>query len=107
MFQETGFPAGVVNYIQHRPEDATTCFEAMISHKAVQKCNFTGSTPVGRQIAQRAAFYLKPVTLELGGKNYAIVTEDADLEKAADHVLLGAFLNVRSLNPSSERYKIY
>lgn len=94
LFQDAEFPAGVVNFIQHRPQDASDCFEAMISHDAVQKCNFTGSTPVGRHIAQRAAFYLKPVTLELGGKNFVIVTEDADLEKAVDQVLLGAFLNV-------------
>ncbi|KAH7357395.1 putative aldehyde dehydrogenase [Pyrenochaeta sp. MPI-SDFR-AT-0127] len=93
LFQEAGFPPGVVNYIQHRTEDAASCFEAMISHKAVQKCNFTGSTPVGRHIAQRAGFYLKSVTLELGGKNFAIVMADADLEKAADQVLSGAFLN--------------
>lgn len=94
LFQDAGFPAGVVNYIQHDPKDASACFETMISQSAVQKCNFTGSTAVGRHVAQRAGFYLKPVTLELGGKNFAIVTADADLEKAADEVLLGAFLNV-------------
>ena len=66
----------------------------MISHKAVRKCNFTGSTVVGRRVAQRAAFYLKPVALELGGKNFAIVLEDADLANAAHKVLAGALLNV-------------
>jgi acyl-CoA reductase-like NAD-dependent aldehyde dehydrogenase len=95
LFQQAGFPPGVVNFIQHSPEDAATCFETMISHKAVQKCNFTGSTAVGRHVAQRAAFYLKPVTMELGGKNFAIVLEDADLENAAEQVLFGALLNVR------------
>ncbi|KAJ8118502.1 hypothetical protein OPT61_g529 [Boeremia exigua] len=93
LFQEAGFPPGVVNYVQHRPQDASACFEAMISHPAVQKCNFTGSTPVGRHIAQRAGYYLKPVTLELGGKNFALVMKDADLEQAADQVLFGSFLN--------------
>ncbi|KAJ4286517.1 hypothetical protein N0V90_013217 [Kalmusia sp. IMI 367209] len=93
LFQEAGFPPGVVNYVQHRPEDASACFEVMISHKDVRKCNFTGSTPVGRHVAQRAGHYLKPVMLELGGKNFAVVTDDADLDKAADHVLSGAFLN--------------
>jgi acyl-CoA reductase-like NAD-dependent aldehyde dehydrogenase len=66
----------------------------MISHPAVRKCNFTGSTPVGRLIASRAAAALKPVLLELGGKNFAIVMEDADLDKAAKLTLEGAFLNV-------------
>jgi acyl-CoA reductase-like NAD-dependent aldehyde dehydrogenase len=68
----------------------------MISHPAVRKCNFTGSTPVGRSIASRAAAFLKPVLLELGGKNFAIVLEDADLDKAARLTLEGAFLNVRN-----------
>jgi acyl-CoA reductase-like NAD-dependent aldehyde dehydrogenase len=95
LFREAGFPPGVLNYVQHRSEDASKCFESMISHKAVQKCNFTGSTAVGRLIAQCAALHLKPVLLELGGKNFVIVLEDADLEKAAEQVIGGAFLNVR------------
>ncbi|KAJ4310725.1 hypothetical protein N0V94_008299 [Neodidymelliopsis sp. IMI 364377] len=94
LFLEAGFPPGVVNYIQHSPGDASECFEAIISNNDVRKCNFTGSTNVGRHIAKTAASYLKPVLLELGGKNFAIVLEDADLEEAADQVLLGAFLNV-------------
>ncbi|CAN9304979.1 unnamed protein product [Alternaria alternata] len=93
LFQQAGFPPGVLNFIQHSPENASTCFEAMISHKAVRKCNFTGSTVVGRHVAQRATFYLKPVTMELGGKNLAIVLEDADLTNAAHQVLAGALLN--------------
>lgn len=94
LFQEAGFPPGVVNFIQHSPADAASCFEAMISHDAVRKCNFTGSTAVGRHIAQRAAYYLKPVTLELGGKNFALVLEDADVATASEHILSGALLNV-------------
>ncbi|KAL1595334.1 hypothetical protein SLS60_010025 [Paraconiothyrium brasiliense] len=107
LFQEAGFPSGVVNYIQHRPKDAAGCFEAMISHKAVQKCNFTGSTPVGRHVAQRAGFYLKPVILELGGKNFAIVAEDADLDKAADMVLVGAFLNSGQICMSTDTVLVH
>ncbi|KAI6356230.1 hypothetical protein MCOR25_007920 [Pyricularia grisea] len=94
MFRAAGFPPGVVNFVVHRPEDAQGCFEALISHPAVRKCNFTGSTGVGRHIASRAAMHLKPVLLELGGKNCAVVLEDADLEKAAEMVLVGALLNV-------------
>jgi acyl-CoA reductase-like NAD-dependent aldehyde dehydrogenase len=95
MFLEAGFPPGVVNYIQHNTEDASECFEAIITHKDVRKCNFTGSTNVGKHIAKTAASHLKPVLLELGGKNFAIVLDDANLEKAADQVLLGGFLNIR------------
>ena len=69
-------------------------FETLISHPDVRKCNFTGSTAVGRHIAMRAAFYLTPVLLELGGKNYCIILDDADLEAASNMVLEGALLNV-------------
>jgi hypothetical protein len=79
----------------HRPQEASAAYETMISHPAVRKCNFTGSTPVGRLIASRAAASLKPVLLELGGKNFAIILDDADLDKSARLTLEGAFLNVR------------
>lgn len=55
---------------------------------------------MGRYVACRAATYLKPVLLELGGKNYAIVLDDADLEQAVDEILEGAFLNVSILGES-------
>ncbi|KAH6692231.1 Aldehyde/histidinol dehydrogenase [Plectosphaerella plurivora] len=92
-FGEAGFPPGVVNFLLHRPEDAADVFETIISQPDVRKCNFTGSTAVGRHIAMRAAFYLKPVLLELGGKNHVIVLDGADLEDAANKILIGALLN--------------
>lgn len=79
MFQEAGFPGGVLNFIVHRSEDAVDCFERPISHRALRKCDFTGSTAVGRSIAMRAAAHLTPCLLELGGKNCAVVLHDADL----------------------------
>ena len=78
----------------HRPEDAVATFDTLISHPAIKKVNFTGSTPVGRSIATKAAQHLKPVLLELGGKNIAIVLEDADIEKAAKETLDAATMNV-------------
>lgn len=95
-FREAGFPPGVVNFLVHKPEDAAEVYESIISQPSVRKCNFTGSTAVGRQIAMKAAFYLKPVLLELGGKNFSIVLDDADLEAASDMILEGALLNVSS-----------
>ena len=94
LFQESGFPPGVLNFLLHRPQDAVEVFDMLIQHPAVRKCNFTGSTAVGRSIAQKAGSYLKPVLLELGGKNCAIVLHDADLERAAEAIVLGATLNV-------------
>ncbi|KAI9039811.1 putative aldehyde dehydrogenase [Aspergillus affinis] len=94
LFRDAGFPPGVVNFILHRPEDAAETFETMIGHPAIRKCNFTGSTNVGRIIASKAAWALKPVLLELGGKNFALVLNDADSQFAAGEIVKGAFLNV-------------
>ncbi|KAJ5246773.1 Aldehyde dehydrogenase N-terminal [Penicillium chermesinum] len=93
LFREAGFPPGVVNFLLHRPEDAPEIFDILIKHRAVKKCNFTGSTQVGRIIASQAAMALKPVLLELGGKNFTIVLEDANLDLAAKEIVKGAFLN--------------
>ncbi|KAL4792489.1 aldehyde dehydrogenase [Aspergillus venezuelensis] len=93
LFRDAGFPPGVVNFLLHHTRDAADVFDAMITHPAIQKCNFTGSTEVGRIIASKSAMALKPVLLELGGKNFALVLDDADLDLAADHIVHGAFLN--------------
>lgn len=97
LFREAGFPSGVCNFILHRDVDAANVFEEIIQRHEVRKCNFTGSTPVGRHIASKAAMALKPCLMELGGKNFAVVLEDSDVEKAAKMVCDGAFLNVSSL----------
>lgn len=82
----------------HKPEDASDTFNTLISHPSVRKCNFTGSTAVGRHIASQAGHFLKPVLLELGGKNFSLVLEDADLETTASTILDAAFINVRESN---------
>ncbi|CAK7215082.1 hypothetical protein SBRCBS47491_002361 [Sporothrix bragantina] len=102
LFQDAGFPPGVVNFLTHRPEDAPVIFETLISHKSIRKCNFTGSTAVGRQVAMRAAYHLKPVLLELGGKNFAIVLDDADVTLTAKMILQGAFLNTGQICMSTD-----
>lgn len=94
LFQDAGFPPGVLNFLVHREQDAGEVFKTLIERVEIRKCNFTGSTPVGRLIASKAALELKPVLLELGGKNFAVVLEDADIEKTARLVLEGAFLYV-------------
>lgn len=94
LFREAGFPPGVVNFLLHGPRDGAEIFDALIKHRAIRKCNFTGSTQVGRIIAAQAAMVLKPVLLELGGKNFVIVLDDANLDLAAQEIIKGAFLNV-------------
>ncbi|PCH04679.1 Aldehyde/histidinol dehydrogenase [Penicillium occitanis (nom. inval.)] len=93
LFREAGFPPGVVNFLLHGPRDGAEIFDALIKHRAIRKCNFTGSTQVGRIIAAQAAMALKPVLLELGGKNFVIVLDDANLDLAAQEIIKGAFLN--------------
>jgi acyl-CoA reductase-like NAD-dependent aldehyde dehydrogenase/ABC-type branched-subunit amino acid transport system ATPase component len=103
VLKEAGFPAGVVNIITNAPDDAPEIVEALIAHPAVRRVNFTGSTRVGRIIAQAAAPYLKPVLLELGGKAPMIVLDDADLDAAVDAAAFGAFMNQGQICMSTER----
>jgi len=102
-FQEAGLPAGVVNYITNAPADAGAVVEAMVSHPAVRRVNFTGSTRVGRLIAQTCARYLKPAVLELGGKAPLVVLDDADLDDAVNAAAFGAFANSGQICMSTER----
>jgi benzaldehyde dehydrogenase (NAD) len=102
-FQEAGFPPGVVNYITNAPADAGAVVEAMVAHPAVRRVNFTGSTKVGRIIAQTCAKYLKPVVLELGGKAPLVILDDADIEDAVNGAAFGCFANSGQVCMSTER----
>jgi benzaldehyde dehydrogenase (NAD) len=101
--QEAGFPPGVVNYVTNAPADAGAVVEAMIAHPAIRRVNFTGSTKVGRIIAQTCAKYLKPVVLELGGKAPLVILDDADLTDAVNAAAFGCFANSGQICMSTER----
>jgi acyl-CoA reductase-like NAD-dependent aldehyde dehydrogenase len=101
--RDAGFPHGVVNVVTHAPEDAGKVVETLISHPAVRRINFTGSTRTGRLVAETAARYLKPILLELGGKAPLIVLDDADLDAAAAAAAFGAFVNQGQVCMSTER----
>lgn len=101
--QEAGLPRGVVNFVTNAPADAAQVVEAMIAHPAVRRVNFTGSTHVGRIIAQRCAAHLKPSVLELGGKAPLLVLDDADLDAAVNGAAFGAFANSGQICMSTER----
>ena len=100
---EAGLGGGIVNVITHRAEDAEPIAEALIGHPAVRRVNFTGSTRVGRILAQIAARYLKPILLELGGKAPLIVLDDADIDAAVNATVFGAFANQGQICMSTER----
>jgi len=103
VLNEAGLGAGVVNVVTHDPKDAQAIAAALISHPAVKRVNFTGSTRVGRIVAMLGAQYLKPVLLELGGKAPLLVLEDADLQAAVDATVFGAFANSGQICMSTER----
>jgi acyl-CoA reductase-like NAD-dependent aldehyde dehydrogenase len=103
VFEEAGFPPGVVNVITNAPQDAPKVVERLIAAPAVRRVNFTGSTHVGRIIAQQCALHLKPVLLELGGKNPIIVLDDADLDAAVEGAAFSAFFNQGQICMSADR----
>jgi acyl-CoA reductase-like NAD-dependent aldehyde dehydrogenase len=100
---EAGIPAGVVNVVTNAPADAPAVVEALIAHPAVRRINFTGSTRVGRIVAELAGRHLKPVLLELGGKAPLVVLDDADLDEAVKAAAFGAFMNQGQICMSTER----
>jgi len=100
---DAGLPAGTVNVVANAPDDAPAVVEALIAHPAIRRVNFTGSTRVGRIIAQSAARHLKPVLLELGGKAPLLVLDDADLDAAVGAAAFGAFMNQGQICMSTER----
>ncbi|CAN7736295.1 aldehyde dehydrogenase family protein [Neorhizobium sp. LjRoot104] len=100
---DAGLPDGVLNYVSSAPEDAHDVVEALIAHPAVRRVNFTGSTRVGRQIAEMAARHLKRCLLELSGKASSVVLADADLDGAARAVAHGAFFNQGQVCMSTDR----
>jgi acyl-CoA reductase-like NAD-dependent aldehyde dehydrogenase len=103
VFMDAGFPPGVVNVVSNAPQDAAQVVERLIAHPAVRRVNFTGSTRVGRIIAQQAAKHLKPVLLELGGKNPVVVLDDADLDEAVEAAAFSAFFNQGQICMSADR----
>lgn len=103
VLHEAGIGDGVVNVITHAAQDAPQIVERLISHPLTKRINFTGSTHVGRIIAETAAKYLKPVLLELGGKAPVIVLDQADLDEAVNAVTFGAFFNQGQICMSTER----
>jgi alpha-ketoglutaric semialdehyde dehydrogenase len=86
-FHDAGVPAGVLNLVQ----GDKAAGEALVDSRAVAGISFTGSLPVGTAIQRAGAARLLKTQLELGGKNAVIVLDDADLDKAADAVIVGAF----------------
>lgn len=86
IFEKAGLPKGVLNTVTGKGSEIG---DYITTHKGINFINFTGSTAVGQEIAKKTA--MVPLLMELGGKDAAIVLEDADLDRAASNIVAGAF----------------
>lgn len=98
--QSAGLPDGIVNVVTGYGEPTG---QALTEHEGVDQLTFTGSVPTGKHIMRTAADSVTPVTLELGGKNPAIVFPDADLDNAAEWIATGIFTNVGQICSAADR----
>ncbi|WP_036708464.1 NAD-dependent succinate-semialdehyde dehydrogenase [Paenibacillus pinihumi] len=88
--EEAGIPAGVMNLVTGDPK---AIGDKLLTHPAIRKITFTGSTAVGKQLMKSAADQVKKVSMELGGHAPLIVFEDADLEQAVAGAMNSKFRN--------------
>src|SRR4249919_4197102 len=99
VFREAGAPKRLVQVVQGGPEAG----EALVRAPGTAKVVFTGSGDTGRRVASLAGERLRPVTLELGGKDPMLVFEDADLDRAVAGALWGSFSNCGQVCSGVER----
>jgi lactaldehyde dehydrogenase len=95
-------PDGLVNVVTG---SGSTIGDAMLDHDAVEAISFTGSTPVGKYLANNSG--MKEITLELGGNDPTIVWDDTDIEQAAEQVVGGACSNAGQVCNSVERVIVH
>lgn len=98
--KEVGFPDGVLNVVSGFGEEAGA---ALVRHPLVNGVTFTGSAETGRKVMAQAAEAIKPLVLELGGKNALIVFEDADLERAVNDAIEAVFGNCGQVCSAASR----
>src|ERR687888_670779 len=99
-FVEAGAPEGLVQTVQGSGDEVG---DALVRAPGISKVFFTGSTEVGRGIGVACAELLRPVTLELGGKDPMLVLADADLGRAVEGAVWGAFSNCGQVCAGVER----
>jgi len=102
-FADAGLPAGVLNLVFGVP---ATISEHLIAKDDVRKISFTGSIPVGKQLAALAAKGMKRATMELGGHSPVVVFADADPEKSADTIAAFKYRNAGQVCISPTRFYV-
>lgn len=103
IFHEAGLPPGVLNVVWGVPSEVS---QHLICSPIVRKVSFTGSVPVGKQLAALAGAHMKRITMELGGHSPAIVCDDADVERAADMLAAQKFVNAGQVCVSPNRFYV-
>ncbi len=98
-----GLPAGVLNFVYGNPPDIANY---LIPHPAIRKVSFTGSVPVGKQLAALAGEHMKRITMELGGHSPVLVFDDADVDAAARDIAAFKFRNAGQVCISPTRILI-
>lgn len=104
IFHDAGLPPGCLNIVWGVPSEIS---EYLISSPIVRKVSFTGSVPVGKQLAALAGAHMKRVTMELGGHSPVLVFEDADVEQAAKLVSAMKMRNAGQLCIAPSRFFIH
>ena len=102
-FADAGVPAGVVNLVYGSPADISSY---LIPHPVIRKVSFTGSVPVGKQLAALAGTHMKRTTMELGGHAPVIVFDDSDVDAAAKTMTFMKFRNAGQVCISPTRFLV-
>ena len=97
---KSGIPDGVFNLVMGK---GTQVGDTIVNHSKINAVSFTGSVPTGRKVAASAVARMAKVQLEMGGKNPLIVLDDADLDKAVDCAIQGAFYSTGQRCTASSR----
>ena len=103
IFHDAGLPKGVLNIVWGVPSEVS---EHLLASPIVRKITFTGSTPVGKMLAARAAAQMKRCTMELGGHAPVIVCDDADLDQALRNLVTFKFRNAGQVCISPTRFYV-
>ena len=103
-FVDAGVPAGVIGLVYGNPAEISSY---LIAHPIIRKITFTGSTPVGKQLAAMAGQHMKRATMELGGHAPVIICEDADVELAVKSAGAAKFRNAGQVCISPTRFLVH
>lgn len=107
VLHEAGIPKGVFNVITCSRDGVALMGDELIDNPLVKGISFTGSTPVGRQIAAKCGAHLKKCCVELGGKDSLIIRQDADMERAVQAANFGAFMHQGQICMSVEKILVH